>query len=432
MMLPSPRVIVIDDEQKHLDGLTQGLNQCGTTCLPIYFTGESLSIPTCTHVRVIFADLHLTSGTSNNLEMEFSTIGELIENNIKPSGPYLIVLWTRSPEEAASLQNFLKERLSDMISKPITVQPLDKSVHLNSDGMVINIDDLVEAIEKIITKQPQIGALFNWEERVSGAAGDTVSSIVNLAVPTQNNRNHDEEVGRLLASLAVAAVGEGHVEEDRFRAVNEALLPILADRIATMRSRNTDNELWQTAFYNTNNGQGLKLGEAANLNSLIHIDDTTNESKGSSRGVVINLPNNLTGDEFEQTFGLNHEIAAQEQFCCKESGQDLQWVLVQTQAACDYAQMQPGPLPFHLGLCLEAARVGKNKPPAALWMSPCFKFDNVDKFLLVNARFQISLSNAKADQEQPLFRLREQLLNNLIYQLHSYGARPGITSFRKS
>ena len=39
-----------------------------------------------------------------------------------------------------------------------------------------------------------------------------------------------------------------HVDEDRFRAVNEALLPILADRIASMRSREIDDQLWQAAI----------------------------------------------------------------------------------------------------------------------------------------------------------------------------------------
>ena len=110
----------------------------------------------------------------------------------------------------------------------------------------------------------------------------------------------------------------------------------------------------------------------------------------------------------------------------------VRWVLVQTQAACDYAQAQPGPLPFHLGLCLPASEARRGMPPAALWRSPCFDLDGKPHFLHVNARFQMSLPSAEVAEAQPLFRLREQLLNDLIYRLHSHGARPGIISFHES
>ena len=123
----------------------------------------------------------------------------------------------------------------------------------------------------------------------------------------------------------------------------------------------------------------------------------------------------------------------EKQFLCKKDADSFQWVLVQTQAACDYAQANPGPLPFHLGLHLPASEVGKDrKPPAALWISPCFEHDGKAHFLHVNVRFQVSLPACRAKQEQQIFRLREQLLNDLIYQIHGYGARPGIISFRES
>ena len=49
MMLPASRVVAIDDEPEHLEGLTQGLNQNGTACLSIHFTGEMATIPPCPH-----------------------------------------------------------------------------------------------------------------------------------------------------------------------------------------------------------------------------------------------------------------------------------------------------------------------------------------------------------------------------------------------
>ena len=247
-----------------------------------------------------------------------------------------------------------------------------------------------------------------------------------------------KETGRLLRNLATAAAGESHVEKNRFRAVNDALLPILADGIASMHSREIDNKLWQDALGALNAGHKLKLEEVASLNRLLHIAlPGPNDDKGE-RGAVIDLPEEFLGEKFEAfeaTFDLTYKDAMEKQFrCCwtGEGNDPARWVLVQTQAACDYAQKQPGPLPFHLGLYLPKSRsTANNTPPAALWCSPCFEYDKKFYYLHVNARFPMSLSKEKLKQTELLFRLREQILNNLIYQIHIYGARPGYISFRK-
>lgn len=431
MRLPAPRVIAIDDEPKHLKGLTQGLNRYGAACLPVHFTGEE-AIARCPQVRVIFADLHLSSGPPGNHERDFSIIGSLIEDTIQPAGPYFIVLWTMYPNQAADLQAFLAERLQN-VATPFTVRALNKSNHLDPQGDVKSPETLVNAIEQVVAEQPQIGALLNWEERVLGAAADTVSSITKMSASAAEGTAFGDEVGRLLKSLAVQAVGSDHVEDDRFRAVNDALLSILADRISSMRSRSEDNELWQDAFEDQHAERGLTHDEAARLNRLLHIAPSTLEDDGSKRGAVIALPEEFLGEAFAATFDLTTEEAAENQFWLRLSDNDrdkARWVLVQTQAACDYAQNQPGPLPFHLGLCLLASSARSRTPPAALWRSPHFEFENDASVLHVSARFQVSMSSGKAKQASTLFRLREQLLNDLIYRLHGYGARPGIISFR--
>ena len=428
-MLPSPRVMAIDDELTHLEGLTKGLNEYGTACLPVHFDGQSAGVPQCPQVRVIFADLNLIPGPTGPAG-NFSTIGSLIQEKIKPSGPYFIVLWTMFPQEANSLHHFLK-RLRG-VTKPLTVRALDKNDHLDPAGVVRNIEKLVEAVRGIVADQPQVGALLDWEERVLGAAADSVSSIMELAESAQGNVSQSQGISRLLTSLAVAAVGEEHVEEDRFRAVNEALLPILADRIASMRSEKNNKELWEAAFNRTDARKKLSSSEAAKLNRLLHIAPRANSSLWFERGSVIPLPDRFSGSKFQKTFGLKQEEAAEKQFGCKgfsEKCDRFRWVLVQSQAACDYAQMRKGPFPFHLGLCLPVSTALKRGLPAALWPSPCFEF-NGETFLHVNASFQIALSPTTRLKEKPLFRLREQLLNDMIYRLHSHGARPGIISLR--
>ena len=129
MMQDSPRVIAIDDEEAHLAALANSLARHGIPCYQIPFTDDFSSIPSCPHAEVIFADLHLGGGVLASDHMtDFSTIGAVLEERIKPSRPYVILLWTAYPDKAPGLNSFLGERLHT-VTKPSGVLPLAKANH---------------------------------------------------------------------------------------------------------------------------------------------------------------------------------------------------------------------------------------------------------------------------------------------------------------
>lgn len=428
MILPVARIVAIDDEPRHLRGLTQGLARYGAGCLPILFGGDPDEIPRCPAVRIIFADLNLGGVTREDHAQDFGTIGGLLENSIRPAGPYIIVLWTRFADQAQGLNQFL-DRL-DSVPKPFAVEPIDKAKHLDDTGNLRNVELLAQAIEKCVRAHPRFGALLNWEERVLGATTEAVSSIVRLA--KEGVESDEEALGRLLANFAVEAVGADNVCADEFRAVNEALVPILADRITFMQRHEADDDLWRAALKMVPNQGHLSGNEAARLNRFLHIECGSTGDNGTRRGSVIPWQPGVDGKAFTRTFAVEPEKAAEEQFRRVRGdaqGSAPRWVLVQTQAACDYAQQQPGPLPFHLGLCVPMSEVKQGSAPDALWQSPSFEFEGNQWQLQVNARFTLSWPKVRAQATTPLFRLREQLLDYLIYHVHGYGGRPGIISF---
>ena len=427
-MLTAPRFIAIDDDLAHIAGLTKCLNQHGVACLPIHFTGDPAGIKACPHVRIIFADLHLV-GPETNHAAHFSMIGGLLEDTIKPAGPYFIILWTRYPDQAFALQEFLEERLHG-VTKPFDVRPLAKADHLDAEGNVRDAEALMKAILEITEALPQLGALFDWESRVLGATGNTVSSILELA-STQELDRRAEAIGRILARLGIEAVGKPNVAEDRFRAVNEALLPILADRIANLHSDEVGNDAWWAAV-DASGPQTLTADQAAKLNWMVHFAQLNN-TNGCERGTVVRLPTAIR-ESFSDKFGLDENEAAKDQFRCREfdpGNEDTRWVLVQAQAACDYAQKQPGPIPCYLALDLPHDQQRSGTPPASLWRSPTFELDGNIRLLHVNARFPVSLSRNDFQDATPVYRLREQIVNDLTYRLHSHAARPGMISFRQ-
>jgi hypothetical protein len=432
-MLPAPRIIIIDDNELDLRGLADALNRFGAACLPILFTGDVSELKSCPRVRVIFADLHLNESGAGNGDhaRHFAMIGGLIEESLAPTGPYIIVLWTRFAGQANALREFLDGRLVG-VRKPFAVASLDKTKHLDSAGKVRNVSKLVAAIEKIVSERAQIAALFNWEERVLDAAAETVSAVIDLTTAVADPKTRDRELGRLLCRLAVEAVGEAHVERDRFQAVNGTLLPILADRIAFLEGRPADERVWRGAFGPEDIRRELKAEEAARLNRLLQIAEGEGTSS-SDRGAVIGLPPSHAA-KFENRFGTKAKELASEQFACKDYADTdgrFRWILVQIQAACDFAQQQPGPLPYLLGLEMPFESKSKGTAPGALWISPPVAIGGKTRLLVVNSRFQVSLSRGEAKKSPVLFRVREALLNDLAYRFHSYGARPGIISFHE-
>jgi hypothetical protein len=431
MMLPAPRIIAIDDDPKHLRGIADGLNEYGVACLQVHFTGDDSGLKQLPHVRVIFADLHLSEGgAGRDHERDFAVIGGLIEQRIMPTGPYLIVLWTRFADRAAALKSFLDDRLQG-VPKPFAVRALDKNVHLDAEGKVLDVPKLVAAIVEIVKEEPQIAALLNWEERVLGATGDTVSAVLEVGLTATGQESASQRLRRILYHLASAAVGKEHVFADRFQAVNEALLPILADRISILRSREGLDDVWNDAILETDAASGLTAMEAATLNRSSHIADGAG-TIGAIRGAVVALPPSMSAANFAGAFGMSPTDAAQQQFGCNEFVEGdarFRWILVQVQAVCDFAQRQPGSLPFVLALEMPISNASKRSQPGAVWTSPALAFGPDIRLLRANSRFQTTMPHAAASGLAALYRLRGELLDVLIYHIHGYGARPGNISF---
>ena len=432
-MLGSPRIVAIDDNDAHLGGLAYGLSRSGIACLQIHFTGEPAGIEPiepCPDVRIVFADLHLGTGTPSDHTTDFAVINSLLEETIKPAGPYFIVLWTLYPNEAPALRDYLNERLSPEVTKPFDVCSLPKADHIDSGGSIKNQAKLVGAIGDIIQASPQVGAVIEWETQVLGAAGRTVSSILDLTSVSAGEQR-GEEVGRILGRLAVEAVGRDHVERDHFRAVNDALVPILADRIARTRTGQIDEELWQAALTIPERRTMASLERAAKLNRLVHIANPKGVS-ATERGAVIPLPASYQED-FEDLFSITQPEAATRLFGCKDfrpSNAQFCWVLVQCSAACDYAQSNPGAVPLYLGLDFPEGN-RSSKKMLSTWYSPVFELDGQSRCLRVNAGCPLVLPSAVLRGATALYRLREQILNDLVFHLHTHGARPGMMSFGK-
>ena len=148
MMTRSANVVVIDDELSHLNGLADALDRHGVACRRMHYTGNPDDVIPCPDARLVITDLHLGDGPGFDQATDFGVLGALLEDGIKPSGPYSILLWTMYPEYASAFQAFL-QRLRT-VPKPVVVAALAKVDHLDDDGRVRDEGELSRQIDDLV------------------------------------------------------------------------------------------------------------------------------------------------------------------------------------------------------------------------------------------------------------------------------------------
>ena len=223
--------------------------------------------------------------------------------SIAPKGPYLLALWTTTPEDCTEVRGFLDERLNDT-AKPFGVVAFDKADYGIAEGLVPDLPKLTQDIRGLTEDAPSLAVLTEWEEKVWSAAAETLSSITMLETADKTGDAQQNDIPRLMYAMAVKAVGQADdVASNPFRAVNEALLPVLADHVAASEIDNVSANLWHQVVNNGNVGQSINDREAALLNRVFHIASDIGANQGAERGAVIPLPLPMSGNLFGDTFG---------------------------------------------------------------------------------------------------------------------------------
>ena len=305
MMFGITRIVAVDNESKHLDALVTGLNRSGFACLGVEYpmAATTTNIMPCPYIRVAFMDINLLGSTQSDSLQNFSAILDLLRQ-ISPKGPYLLVLWTKTPGDCQGVREFLEERLNDT-AKPSDVVPFDKAAYGISEGAVPDFSRLIQDIKGLTERVPALAVLTEWEEKVWSAAAETLSSITMLgSADKTGGAQQDDITTKLICAMAVEAVGQQNVAANPFRAVNEALLPVLADHVAASEVDNASANLWHQVVNNGNVGQSINDQEAALLNRVFHIASDIGANQGAERGAVIPLPRTMLGNLFEDTFGI--------------------------------------------------------------------------------------------------------------------------------
>jgi hypothetical protein len=217
--------------------------------------------------------------------------------------------------------------------------------------------------------------------------------------------------------------------------LNSALTPILSDRLSNMDIGAAEAAVWKAGITRiSEKGLGAQ-DDASKLNAMLHIALPQSEHMTSSGlGVVTLVPEDVEEAEamIGEMFGLEAKSHLTNLF--KIQGEaDLKrsrMCLLRIGAACDFAQARKGPIPFVLGALMPAEIDRKNLPLAEL-ATPPFALPNFERPMRMawNVRMTATRTQAQVAEWIPVWRLREQLLSQVVMHGSGYATRPGIVSF---
>ncbi|HEY8270038.1 MAG TPA: hypothetical protein VIG33_04070 [Pseudobdellovibrionaceae bacterium] len=446
MIFTAPRFVVVDDKIEHLEAIVQAFQQLGSPCIGIqYKPEEELDANIFRGVRVLFLDLHLIdSSVKTDDRPHYAVIAGILEDKIHVNGgPFVLVLWTEHAHCAQGLTEYLDMGLDKKKphSRPLVVVPLSKDNLINKDDKVTDPEELRRKVREAVTANAQLAALLDWETDVMTAAGDTLVALLNL-VPTENrtNTSYSDALDVILSRLACEAVGKPHVEVNQRAAITTALAPILIDRMMNQEISKETLDLWSKAI-TRHSGKKLEDAspeEAGHLNKMLHLAIPGSETvRPADWGAVVRWPYEWNDDELLCRMGFKIPDMLGGQFLIERKDRArCKPHLVRIGAACDYAQNKEGPITYLLAMEIpEDAERKKNRKTGddlelsdAIWRSPVFiTTDSAESFrLYVHIRFPISVLPSMTDGWFASYRMREQLLMNLLTFSSNYSSRPGI------
>ena len=428
-MFPWTKIIAVDDNLSELGQVVQSLRQLGLACVSYNYPDETPE-RSFSGLRIVFLDINLIGGTSPHQDANvFAAPISILERIIgDTNGPYALITWTDT-----GLHEKLMERLRGTKSlefrQPFFARPLEKAEYAK------DAEKLKGAIQEIIAKTPSFGALLDWEARV-GRAGQRVLYEIQSSSSSLGGDDAAEKLDRMLSKLAVSAFGENHVEAHRFEAVNEALLPILNDALnVEFFSEAAQNDVWEKAVTKHAEENQIENLLIARLNSAV-IFEPINSIKPYRRGAVPEVPEAwLAGGQFVERFGATPNDLAVSVLKLKGEADVVRWVLIQAQAACDFAQQKIGPMPYLLAAVVPAW--GKKRSvPASVWigppLAPAVGVSDTDYQLeiLHSAVCQMTRQVVEDTDFKVLGRLKDQVVGAIGHVYHAHGSRPGFISFR--
>jgi hypothetical protein len=521
--LQTARVIIVDDDFTEVEPLLRGLSTLGIGCA--YFSGDERELPysPLAGIRLVFLDLHLIAGAGTGHGMLSNTVGVLTRLIPEKKGEVGIVCWTKHSEDQRELESLLKERVPALepafllcLSKrdflPVArdafaalIEKLDAmfdnaaGTGQEADGAAMKgissslrdamigaireasdttaagegakVDALRDQIEKMLNELRGSRLIWEWEQAVHNAAGDTSSLLHGISDARKEGESRENALMAVFASLARAAGGDSITTPAAAAAsLFEGMNPLHADFLDQVASNIAGSAPHYTFLLDAlQANHSLNPLQKAQTNAAIltakipesvvqfqpgnlYIADPAAadgcphelckiekaelaygliepKPDGDCKALILKIQSwkklKLTSEEVEK---FKEELRTRLEALRQESLVKCLAAVLEVTPACDFANKRFTPARF-VG-CLVVPNDCEDKilePEFVRRLKPLtLHCKDGNWHLLLNSRFMFGLSNPRVRiKTPPLVRIRLPLLIDIQAWLAAQGARPG-------
>ena len=356
MFQVSNKIIIVDDQQKELDILSQAFLNNGIGCRPLLY--DNAYFEPLSNIRIAFFDLNigekqvddtgktpeevekLNSGVYNDLAV---AINQYIS---KDNGPFALIFWTKKKQIIDGFIKYMQnpERGFSDSPYPIVIDCIDKDEFISADNGAKLSEKLLEVLNL-----EEIKFLFNFETKANEAAEKTINKLYEIIPKDEkwgDNKILFDNLGKILSKIAASTLGFQHSKENPNKAVYEGLLPLLNSEII-----NSESEVnWELILAPLFEGKIISPSDLIQrkVNSIFHIESSDTDK--SKRGSVIEINRfdskvleSLNIDDFNKWFDKLFPFKTNAKGLVKRRFTRIhsKMIAIELSAACDYSNQKP-------------------------------------------------------------------------------------------
>lgn len=418
MKIPSNgKVIVFDDKYEQIESLLKSLSQEKIPYL--YYqdeTGTDLPDTPIRNVRLVVLDLQLVSDQNFSEENIVSSIGARFERTLEPNVPYILIYWST---KAKKYQTILEKSFEDRLCKfrPLVSVSMKKSEALKASNPVEFIKNELKQITEEFSSYYTMGM---WESAVNDATGSVTNDLINIF---DRQKNWDKNFKNLIYSLALAEIGNSHLQEYSDNEKLKAAICVINSMLIDSIDLETDRAFSTVEIKDIKlGGSGLSLDSKRDLNSRLHIIKDAE------------LKDHITGNLYIQNLSAKGKRILNDSFKESRRSEILKSKPISIQLditpACDYAQKKNYSRILHgIAVSGDFSKSDLTKSFDYLYREcPIMVIDNVPRYLLFDFRFLDTLTSDQIANKKASLRLRSNIVLDIQAQLSHHSNRPGIVT----
>lgn len=431
------KIILIDDNQEHLDSLSSAFFNNKIGCLPILY--EALYDAPMSGIRIAFFDVNLLN--SGNEGQILATILDTLPKYIsKDNGPFALIFWTDKSGLIPTIKEYINDRGDENYPRPFLVDCIDKDEFYGED----NSEDLLNKLN-LILQEPTLNVMVDYENVVDNAVTKTVNQFFEIIPSNDNwgeNTNYKENFEKIFSRIASSTLGFVHAKENPDKAIYSALTENLKHHVEHYKN----NGYWKTeltSLASVTEAKDIEFVEDFNyslLNNLLHIENNLSSFSKSDRGVLIKLNRNflrrhkISFADFYNSMikfsGVKANKQAEKDKELRKNIKESRLICIEISAGCDHSQKINRVNTYLLGIITPKLKSKISNPlPAKTFRSISFIENEKEMQLWLNLNYSIELKEKDPNIEKIEFRLKSEIINQIGNRYANHISRIGITSF---